>query len=280
VKKLLGIGCIASMMAGVASAEAPPKEWPLPWPTTSEEALPTQRDLPEGSPFLGVCGQLERALRADESLMATKVGCSVHQRYPGAGPVRSAAVLRLVGDDLGITDVWFLAVETSSGWHLGPVLEDGSYSGVGGWSRAVTFDDVVITTVESSAVVVARARGFMEDTDLGMNAQTEDYAASMSVCHVSDSPSGKPTCARVLTHHRTTLSKASDEDDQVPPPESYGPLGTREWSRALTWDPKAGAFTVGREKGKRPQGLTVPALPKRATAAAVVEAYTARVDKP
>ncbi|MBT9554526.1 MAG: hypothetical protein IV100_00800 [Myxococcales bacterium] len=280
MSKSLGIGCVVLTMAGTAGAEAPPKEWPLPWPTSSEVELPAERELPEGSPFLGVCERLERELRAAESLMAAEVGCSVYKRYEGAGPIRGAATLRLVGDDLGITDVWFLAVETSSGWHLGPVLGDGSYTGVGGWSQGVTVDDIVVTLLDGAAVVVARARGFMEDTDLGVNAQTEEYSASVSVCLVTDSPAGAPACARALTHRRRTLSKASDEEKQVPPRESYGPLGTRDWSRPLTWDPKAGAFKVGPEKGKRPQGQTIPALPKRATAAAVVEAYAARAEKP
>ncbi len=196
--------------------------------------------------------------------------CGVDRTIDGAGAVKHVSILRFTGDGIGVVDVWFLAIEDGAGWHLGPVVGDASYSGVGGWSQALTFDGVTVMPTPEGTVVVARVRLFHEDTDLGTNAQTEDREARVVACLVPTSP-GAHRCAVATTHTLASVSKV-DQDGETPPSE-YGRLGTRTWSRPIAWDAKAAAFTVGKERGKRPAGAAVVPATKKLSATAFLDAF-------
>ncbi len=234
------------------AAAAPPREWPEPWAEGGLEDTHDGEPLASDAPLFGVCAAHARALGE----AAPEVW--VCRKAPKPADTKSTAVLRFTSESLGSMDHWLLALRDGTEWRLGGVVAIGDYSGVGGTSAAATVD----TVVSAGDVVVVQSREFAEDTDMGSNAQMVWRRALLTVCF-------QLRCASAVIWHEESLFPVTDEEP--PPPPEYGPVGTRLWKRPVSWDGKH--LVVGTETGKRPTGITVRSLGKRASPRAFVRVY-------
>lgn len=256
----------------VAVTDAPPSPlvapvpsgWPAPWQEVSVDESLDGPALSPQDPLTAVCAEYAGTL---EDALPTEWRCVV-ARAPvaGTGRVQRVAVVRLVADFMGVTDVWLLALEEQGHWRLARPVADASYSGVGGWSRAVTVDAIAA----ERGVVSVYAREFMEDTDLGTNAQMESRTATVTLCDAGGD--GPTRCGQALAFAEATLS-AVVEDEPPPPEDGYGPIGTRRWQRAIHWD--GASVRVSAEVGDA-DIAKAPALPTESSVADFLAACGAK----
>lgn len=181
--------------------------------------------------------------------------CTCGTRFvgPAASGIRRAAILRLTGQGLGTIDAEYLAVEAApDDWRLVGMVTSGYSPGAFGIFNSGTISELALKPLDdrepnAGAMVVLISENHTVDSDLGMNAVSEQGAWTLTLCGLSGADL---KCLEVNLGKLESVAKI-DAEGETPPEDIYGKLRLSSWRFGAEFDGH-GHVTIGVAEGEPP----------------------------